>query len=175
MAVQCGSAVLSFIQFAGSILSGTYNIYAGLSNQGVTSEDVSVIMVSLAQVNEDLTRAAETAKKASEEAEVNMTVADAKDDSWKRCNRVSALCRECLEISNSISAALSSVRLAKGQVLKSLQECFKMLNKNDLIKSLSNRLDALQQQAQFQLLNIIRYVFNRNRRRDLSKIDTISH
>jgi hypothetical protein len=61
--LQCASAVLSFVSFAGSLVSGASKVYSGSSGLGPTVDDLRQVALSLTRIKSDFDKLTSTSSK----------------------------------------------------------------------------------------------------------------
>lgn len=137
--IQAASAVLSFVTFAGSLLSGAYKVYTGSSQTGPSGQDMRLIAQSLKSLRSDITRGLPLKLPELPESDV----------------KINDMCQACEEIANSLVAAIESIcghGDGKPTFWDSFRQSLRSIWNKEKIDDLQRRLESLQTQIQV-LLN----------------------
>ncbi|KAK4185300.1 hypothetical protein QBC35DRAFT_389789 [Podospora australis] len=141
-AVQCGSAALSFVQFADSLLARTYKIHNGFSDAATIAQDLKVTVDSLKTHKAELEKVAPR----QDASGLPTTTLD-----------IMKLFSSCLKIADSLVSVTEKLprRVAKGSKASpwsSFKEALGTQWKKKEIDDLQERLAGYQQQLQIALI-----------------------
>ncbi|KAK4161515.1 hypothetical protein QBC43DRAFT_189361, partial [Cladorrhinum sp. PSN259] len=140
-AIQCASAVLSFVDFASKLLSGTYDVYTGSSSLEPTGKDLKSISNSLHSLRKDLetNTARGSASKANSQIDIE----------------IQRLVQECQTIVDSLISIIDKVCQHEGtgpSVWSSFKEALATLWKNKEIQELQKQLEGHQRQLELLMI-----------------------